>query len=414
MLMRGSGMAGGAPGLWVLGIGDAALADTPLPGPTLYVDQILSVTPFVAVLMQANATREGRCHPPARSAGTSNLSLVSDASKAANSRRNRLSTGFGLRAPMSRAAKLKANAAMADFLVAALYRFVDFPDFENWREPLLGLCRAQAVKGTLLLAKEGINGTIAGSESGVQSVLDRLRADPRFADLQPKFSWANEALFHRMKVRLKKEIVTMGFEGIDPNQLVGTYVDPQDWNALIQDPNVTVIDTRNDYEVAIGTFAGARNPNLGSFRDFPAWLKTEVKDGQKVAMFCTGGIRCEKSTAYLKQLGVREVFHLEGGILNYLETVPEDKSLWEGQCFVFDERVAVGHGLAEGTYSLCRACRFPIEATAQTRAEFEAGVSCHHCYEKTSEVQKASCRERMKQVELAEARGQQHLGNLDS
>ena len=309
--------------------------------------------------------------------------------------------------------ELPANAAMANFLVAALYRFVDFPDFEEWREPLLELCRAQEVKGTLLLAKEGINGTIAGPESGVQSVLDHLRADPRFADLQPKYSSASEALFHRMKVRLKKEIVTMGVEGIDPNQLVGTHVSPQEWNAMIQDPSVTVIDTRNDYEVAIGTFAGAQNPNLGSFREFPAWLKSEVEDGQKVAMFCTGGIRCEKSTAFLKQLGVREVFHLEGGILKYLETVPEDKSLWEGECFVFDERVAVGHGLAEGSYSLCRACRFPIDAASQQRAEFEEGVSCHHCYEKTSEAQKASCRERRKQMELAEARGQQHLGDLN-
>jgi UPF0176 protein len=302
---------------------------------------------------------------------------------------------------------------MADFLVAALYRFVDFPDFEDWREPLLGLCQEQAVKGTLLLAKEGINGTIAGPESGVQSVLDRLCSDPRFADLQPKFSRASEAPFHRMKVRMKNEIVTMGVDGIDPNQIVGTHVDPEDWNALIQDPEVAVIDTRNDYEVAIGTFAGARNPNLGSFREFPEWLKAEVKPDQKVAMFCTGGIRCEKSTAYLKELGVREVFHLKGGILKYLETVPQESSLWEGECFIFDERVAVGHGLAEGSYRLCRACRFPISEEGQRRAEFEEGVSCHHCFEETSDVQKAGYRERQKQVELADARGQQHVGGVD-
>ena len=301
---------------------------------------------------------------------------------------------------------------MADFLVAALYRFVDFPDFEEWREPLLEHCRTGEVKGTILLAKEGINGTIAGPEAGVQAVLELLRSDPRFADLQPKLSWASERPFHRMKVRRKKEIVTMGVEGIDPNQIVGTYVDPNDWNALIQDPEVTLIDTRNDYEVAIGTFEGARDPKLTSFREFPAWLKAEVEDGQKVAMFCTGGIRCEKSTAYLKQLGVREVFHLQGGILKYLETVPEEESLWQGECFVFDERVAVKHGLAEGSYGLCRACRYPIDEQDQQRTEFEEGVSCHHCFEKTSVAQKESYRERRKQIELAEARGEQHLGDL--
>jgi UPF0176 protein len=303
---------------------------------------------------------------------------------------------------------------MADFLVAALYRFVDFPDFAERREPLLELCQANEVKGTLLLAKEGINGTIAGPEAGVQEVLDHLRADARFADLQPKFSRASAAPFHRMKVRCKKEIVTMGVEGIDPNQIVGTYVAAKDWNALIQDPEVTLIDTRNDYEVAIGSFEGARDPKLGSFREFPAWLKAEVEDGQKVAMFCTGGIRCEKSTAYLKQLGVREVFHLQGGILKYLETVPEEQSLWKGECFVFDERVAVGHGLAVGSYALCRACRYPIQAEDRERVEFEDGVSCHHCFARTSEAKKSSYRERRKQIELALARGERHLGDLDS
>lgn len=311
------------------------------------------------------------------------------------------------------AVKLSIESVMADFLVAALYRFVDFADFADWQEPLQELCRDQAVKGTLLLANEGVNGTIAGPESGVHCVLDYLRADPRFAALQPKFSRASEAPFHRMKVRLKKEIVTMGVDGIDPNRIVGTHVEPQDWNALIQDPEVAVIDTRNDYEVAIGTFAGARNPNLGSFRDFPAWLKQEVQTAQKVAMFCTGGIRCEKSTAYLKELGVREVFHLKGGILKYLETVPKESSLWEGECFVFDERVAVGHGLVEGSYSLCRACRYPINEEGKRRPEFEEGVSCQHCYELTSDAQKDGHRERQKQVALARARGQQHVGGED-
>ena len=305
------------------------------------------------------------------------------------------------------------GSVMADFLVAALYRFVDFPDFEDWREPLRRICSEQAVKGTLLLATEGINGTIAGPDSGIQSVLDCLRADPRFADLQPKFSRASEAPFHRMKVRAKKEIVTMGVDGIDPKQIVGTYVEPEDWNALIRDPDVAVIDTRNDYEVAIGTFAGARNPNLGSFREFPEWLKAEVKPDQKVAMFCTGGIRCEKSTAYLKEIGIREVYHLKGGILKYLETVPQEDSLWEGECFIFDERVSVGHGLVEGDHLLCRACRFPIGEEDRLRAEFEEGVSCHHCFAKTSDVQKDGYRERHKQVGLAGARGEQHVGGVD-
>ena len=300
---------------------------------------------------------------------------------------------------------------MSDLLVAALYRFASFPDFAAWQQPLLERCRKAGGFGTLLLAEEGINGTIAGPEEGVRAVVDFLRSDPRFASLEPKWSTASEMPFRRMKVRLKKEIVTMGVEGIDPNELVGTYVSPEDWNALISDPRVTVIDTRNDYEVAIGSFRGARNPQLSSFREFPDWLKLEVKEGQKVAMFCTGGIRCEKSTAFLKQCGVREVFHLEGGILKYLETIPEEDSLWEGECFVFDERVAVGHGLKEGQYSLCRACRFPLSAQDQAHPDFEEGVSCHHCAARTSSEQKASYRERHRQVQLAEARGQQHLGD---
>ena len=303
---------------------------------------------------------------------------------------------------------------MDSFLVAALYRFVPFPDYAEWQEPLLQRCQDAEVFGTLLLAEEGINGTIAGPEAGVRAVVDFLRADERFATLEPKWSAASELPFRRMKVRLKKEIVTMGVDGIDPNELVGTYVSPEDWNALISDPRVTVIDTRNDYEVAIGTFRGARNPELTSFREFPDWLKLEVEAGQKVAMFCTGGIRCEKSTAYLKQLGVREVFHLEGGILKYLEMVPGEESLWEGECFVFDERVAVGHGLVEGSYGLCRACRFPIDEEDCAHPDYEEGVSCHHCAERTSAEQKASYRERHKQVQLAKARGQQHLGDLPS
>lgn len=302
---------------------------------------------------------------------------------------------------------------MDDFLVAALYRFIALPDYRELQRPLLDTCRAHQVCGTLLLAPEGINGTIAGSDTGVRAVVAFLREDSRFQNLEIKQSRASTPPFHRMKVRLKKEIVTMGVEGIDPQEAVGTYVDPEQWNALIEDQDVWVVDTRNDYEVAIGTFQGAIDPGLQSFRDFPGWLRREMKSRgkSKVAMFCTGGIRCEKSTAFLKQEGVDEVFHLRGGILKYLERIPQEESLWQGECFVFDQRVSVKHGLKEGSYGLCRACRNPISAEDRQLPGFVEGISCPGCVDKSTAKQKAGFAERQKQMELAAARGTRHLAD---
>jgi UPF0176 protein len=250
--------------------------------------------------------------------------------------------------------------------VAALYQFTRFNAPEALKEPLRDACEGAGVKGTLLLAREGINGTIAGAPEGLEPVLARIRSLPGCTGLDVKFSEAPEMPFGKLKVRVKREIVTMGEPDIDPTLSVGTYVDPHDWNALIADPDTLVIDTRNDYEVAIGTFAGAVDPATPSFRDFPAWFRThreELLEGKKrVAMFCTGGIRCEKSTSFLRSEGVEEVYHLRGGILKYLEQVPREQSLWQGECFVFDERVSLGHGLAQGTYGRCRPCGRPIPA----------------------------------------------------
>ena len=300
--------------------------------------------------------------------------------------------------------------------VAALYRFTRFDDPAALQAPLEGVCRANGVRGTLLLAGEGMNGTIAGTEPAIAAVLEHIRALPGCAALDVKFSPAASMPFHRMKVRLKCEIVTMGQPGIDPNRSVGTYVEPQDWNALIADPDTIVIDTRNDYEVAVGTFDRAIDPKTASFRDFPAWFRAErerlLGEGKapKVAMFCTGGIRCEKSTAFLKQEGVDEVFHLKGGILRYLETVPEDESLWRGECFVFDQRVTVRHGLAQGSYGLCHACRRPVSDTDMASPLYEEGVSCPACHDERSDEQRAAYRERQRQETLAATRGMAHVG----
>ncbi|WP_417462282.1 rhodanese-related sulfurtransferase [Kordiimonas sp.] len=301
---------------------------------------------------------------------------------------------------------------MSNYLVAALYKFVRLPEYASLQAPLTEICISNDVKGTLLLAAEGINGTIAGPEAGVRNVLAYLRGHSEFADLIHKESWADEEPFLRAKVRLKKEIVTMGVDGIDPNKIVGTYVKPEDWNALISDPDTVVVDTRNDYEVAIGTFKGAVDPKTKSFREFPAWA-AENKDTlkkPKVAMFCTGGIRCEKSTAFMKERGYDEVYHLEGGILKYLEEVPEDQSLWEGDCFVFDERVSVRHGLEPGDYDMCRACRRPISEEEKELPEFVEGVSCPYCHEETTPEQKERFAERQKQIMLAKNRGEKHIG----
>lgn len=297
------------------------------------------------------------------------------------------------------------------FVVAALYHFTRFDAPEHIKPALADLCEENGVKGTLLLAAEGINGTIAGARTGIDQVLAAIRALPGCEDLEWKESSASQMPFRKMKVRLKREIVTMGQPDVDPRARVGHYVSPQDWNDLIRDPDVAVIDTRNDYEVAIGTFEGAVDPATRSFGEFPEWWQKN-KDkfaGKKVAMFCTGGIRCEKSTNYLIGQGVEDVFHLKGGILKYLEDVPAQESTWQGECFVFDGRVSVGHGLVEGPHALCHACRRPILPEDKARAEFETGVSCHHCIDETSEQDKARFRERQKQIELARARGDTHL-----
>ena len=301
---------------------------------------------------------------------------------------------------------------MSDVVVAALYRFARLPDFRSLREPLLQQMTSHGVLGTILLAAEGVNGTIAGSRDGIDAVLAWLRADPRLAALEAKESLASENPFYRTKVKLKKEIVTMGVEDIDPNQIVGTYVKPKDWNALISDPEVTVVDTRNRYEVQIGTFRNAIDPGTNTFREFPRFASEHLEPGRhrKIAMFCTGGIRCEKSTAYLKQQGFDEVYHLEGGILKYLEEVPEEESLWQGECFVFDNRVTVNHQLERGSYDQCHACRMPITAEDMQSDDYVKGVSCPHCIELHDEEQRQRYAERERQMQLAKARGENHIG----
>ncbi|GAB3379084.1 rhodanese-related sulfurtransferase [Spongiibacter taiwanensis] len=301
---------------------------------------------------------------------------------------------------------------MSEFVVAALYKFVSLPDYKDLREDLLQTCLDAGVKGTLLLAAEGINGTIAGSREGIDRVLTYLRQDPRLADLSHKESFDTAQPFYRMKVKLKKEIVTMGVAGIDPNEVVGQYVKPADWNALISDPDVLVIDTRNDYEVKIGSFKGAVNPDTQSFREFPEYVRSHYNPQQhkKVAMFCTGGIRCEKASSFMRQEGFAEVYHLEGGILKYLEEVPADDSLWQGECFVFDNRVSVGHGLNPGSYELCHGCREPIGEEEKRSPLYEEGVSCPACHDNLTDSQRQRFRDRQKQVELARQRNVAHVG----
>ena len=303
---------------------------------------------------------------------------------------------------------------MPMYIVAALYHFTRFADPAALRAPLLELCRARGISGTLLLAGEGINGTIAGDRAGIDAVLAHIRALPGCADIEWKESTAVDAPFHRIKVRLKREIFTMGQPDIDPVSRVGHYVDPADWNDLISAPDVAVIDTRNDYEVAIGSFDGAIDPQTKSFGEFPAWWEANKHrfHNKRIAMFCTGGIRCEKSTNYLMGQGVEDVYHLKGGILKYLEEVPQDASKWDGECFVFDWRVSVGHGLAEGPHILCHGCRRPLLPEDRNHPAFEEGVSCHHCVDETTETDKARFRERQKQIALAKDRGVRHIGGL--
>lgn len=303
--------------------------------------------------------------------------------------------------------------ASPDVVVAALYRFAALPDFQALKDPLYRLMIDHDVRGTLLLAKEGINGTIAGSRQGIDRIMDWLKSDPRFADLEAKESYVDTPPFYRTKVKLKKEIVTMGVDGIDPNDIVGTYVEPADWNALIADPEVLVLDTRNKYEVDIGSFENAINPETDSFRELPDYVEKHLDPvkHKKVAMFCTGGIRCEKSTAFLKQQGFSEVYHLKGGILKYLEEVPETESKWRGECFVFDNRVTVNHQLEKGQYDQCHACRRPITEDDKLSPHYKKGVSCHHCYQSHSAQQKQRYQERERQIELAKRRGEAHMGH---
>lgn len=301
---------------------------------------------------------------------------------------------------------------MSQFVVAALYKFVSLPDFEALREPLSEQCQYWGVKGTLLLASEGINGTIAGSRAGIDGLLSYLRSDKRLVDLNHKESYDEHMPFYRMKVKLKKEIVTMGVEGIDPKRVVGTYVEPKDWNALIADPDVTVVDTRNDYEFELGSFEGAINPETKSFREFPQYVaeKMDPAKNKKVAMFCTGGIRCEKSTAYMLEQGFEEVYHLQGGILKYLEEVPATDTLWKGECFVFDNRVSVDHDLNSGTYDLCHGCREPITQQDKVSDRYIEGVACPRCFDSQTPERRARFLERQKQIELAMARNEVHIG----
>lgn len=299
--------------------------------------------------------------------------------------------------------------------VAALYRFARIGDREAVRARLEQLC-APDVRGILLVAHEGLNGTIAGPPDAIARVLDGVRALPGFSELDVKFAQAVTPPFRRMKVRIKAEIVTMGEPDLDPATEAGTYVSPDAWNALIADPDTVIIDTRNDYEAAVGAFEGAIQPNTRSFRDFPDWFRTEGRalldrpNPPKVAMYCTGGIRCEKATAFLKAEGVPEVFHLEGGILRYLETVPEPESLWRGECFVFDERVAVGHGLSDGSHTLCRGCRMPVSAEGRASPLYVEGVCCADCHDARTNEQRDRYAERARQMEIAERLGIDHVG----
>lgn len=298
-------------------------------------------------------------------------------------------------------------------VVAALYHFTPIDDTESFRDAVHEVMTEHEVRGTILVAEEGINGTVSGSREGIDALLAHLKAQPGLAQLEHKESYAEECPFLRTKVRLKKEIVTLGIEGVDPNRTVGTYVDPKNWNDLISRDDVILIDTRNDYEFQVGTFKGAVNPNTQSFREFPDYVRENLDPAQhpKVAMFCTGGIRCEKATSWLKDEGFEDVYHLKGGILNYLEKVEADTSLWDGECFVFDGRVTVDHDLKRGHYDMCHACRMPISDEDMASPHYEAGVSCPYCHDSLTEEDRARMKERQHQIELARERGEKHLGD---
>jgi len=304
------------------------------------------------------------------------------------------------------------------YLTAAMYHFVSLPHYKKLREPLLNFCVSEGIKGTLLLADEGINGTVAGSEKSILELLHYLKNDVifegNFKNLGHKESWSDKHPFYRMKVKLKKEIVTLGVPGVSPTKIVGKYIKPKDWNAIISDPQVVLIDTRNDYEYAIGTFKNAVNPKTNTFREFPEYVKThfDPKKHKKVAMFCTGGIRCEKASSFMMNEGFDEVYHLEGGILKYLEEVSPDESLWQGECFVFDQRVAIKHGLEVGDYDQCYACRYPLSQDDMKSDKYIAGISCPYCFNTHTLEKLKSLTERQKQVILAKQRGINHIGEM--
>jgi UPF0176 protein len=302
---------------------------------------------------------------------------------------------------------------MSNTVVCALYRFVTLDNYQEIQAPLLNIMQVNDIKGTLLLASEGINGTVAGSRENIDTLISWLKADPRLSNLTTKESFTQENPFYRTKVKLKKEIVTMGVEGIDPNRTVGSYVKAKDWNALISDPDVLLVDTRNDYEISIGTFKNAVDPKTTNFREFPQYVKDNLDPAinKKVAMFCTGGIRCEKSTAYLKEQGFEEVYHLEGGVLKYLEEVPQEESMWQGECFVFDNRVSVNHQLEKGQYDQCHGCRLPITEDDKKSEKYQEGICCHQCHGQLTEAQQQRFAQREKQVRLAKQRGQTHIGS---
>ncbi|KEI35935.1 rhodanese domain protein [Francisella sp. W12-1067] len=302
---------------------------------------------------------------------------------------------------------------MEQIVVCAMYKFVTLENYKQMQKPILDVMVKNNVKGTLLLANEGINGTVAGTREGVTALLDYLKTDKRLEDIDYKESYHDRMPFYRSKVKLKKEIVTLGVNDIDPNKVCGKHVKPKDWNKLISDPDVMLVDTRNEYEIEIGTFKNAINPHTDNFREFPEYVDKSLdpKKHKKVAMFCTGGIRCEKSTALMKAKGFEEVYHLQGGILKYLEEVPQEESLWQGECFVFDSRVAVNHNLEKGSYDQCYACRMPITEEDKKRSEYEKGISCHHCYNKLTEKQKLRFIERQKQSQLAAEHGFSHVGD---
>ena len=301
--------------------------------------------------------------------------------------------------------------------ITAFYKFVDLPDYRQLQKPLLKACNELGIQGTILLAAEGINGTIAGSDKGIAGILNYIKSDKRLADLVTKesYSTSDKKVFYRMKVRLKKEIVALGVDGINPNEQVGTYVEPEDWNQLISDPDVLLVDTRNDYEYEVGTFQGAVDPHTTSFRQFPKYVKENLnpKEHQKVAMFCTGGIRCEKATAFMLKQGFKEVYHLKGGILKYLEDVPKQDSMWNGECYVFDNRVAVNHNLDPGSFDLCFACRRPLSQQEKESPDYRAGVSCSRCIGEFSDQDRERFAERARQIVLAKERGEEHVGSIE-